>query len=78
MVNDRQAQRIDSLIADASAKGATVTSCAPRAGVNRIPLQVVAGVTDDMRVAQEEVFGSIIDSISATVILKTSWPKGES
>ena len=64
MVNDRQAQRIDTLIADATAKGATVTSCAPRAGGNRIPLQVVTGVTDDMRIAQEEVFGPILPVIT--------------
>jgi coniferyl-aldehyde dehydrogenase len=66
MVNDRQAQRIEALLEDAIAKGATVTACAPRSGGNRIPLQVVTGVTDDMRLAQEEVFGPILPVVTYT------------
>jgi coniferyl-aldehyde dehydrogenase len=60
LVNDRHAERIKAMLDDAQAKGATVIPCAPWNGGNRIPLHIVTGVTADMRIAQEEVFGPIL------------------
>jgi coniferyl-aldehyde dehydrogenase len=60
LVNDRHAGRIKAMLDDARAKGAEVTPCAPWNGGNSIPLHVVTGVTFDMRISQEEVFGPIL------------------
>ncbi len=60
MVNDHHAWRIRSLLDDARAKGATITACAPWSEGNRIPLHIVTNVTNDMRIAEEEVFGPIL------------------
>ena len=60
IVNDRHAERIKAMLEDATAKGATVTPCAPYSDGNRIPLHVVTGIAPDMRIAEEEVFGPIL------------------
>ena len=62
VVNDRQFQRVKSLLDDARAKGARVEACAPLpAGTGRqMPLHIVTGLTPDMRVMQEELFGPIL------------------
>jgi len=60
LVNDRHAGRIKAMLEDAREKGATIVPCAPWNGGNRIPLHIVTGVTADMRIAQEEVFGPIL------------------
>ncbi|TDF82088.1 coniferyl aldehyde dehydrogenase [Pseudomonas sp. H9] len=61
IISERHAQRLQALLADARAKGATILACrsssdAPR----RLPLQVITGVSEDMRVAQEELFGPLL------------------
>jgi coniferyl-aldehyde dehydrogenase len=61
IISERHAQRMQALLSDAQAKGAVILRCgcsvnSPR----RLPLQVITGVTDDMRVAQEEIFGPLL------------------
>jgi coniferyl-aldehyde dehydrogenase len=63
MVCEPHAQRIHDLLAEATAKGATVTACGDSGPGRRIPLHVVTGVTDDMRIAKEELFGPILPVI---------------
>lgn len=60
VINDTHAERIKSLLEDAKAKGATITSAAEWDGGPKIPLQFVTNVSDDMRIMQEEVFGPIL------------------
>ncbi|MDM0027418.1 coniferyl aldehyde dehydrogenase [Variovorax saccharolyticus] len=62
IVNERQYQRLRGLLDDARAKGATVASCAPMpTGEGRqMPLQILTGLTPDMRVMSEELFGPIL------------------
>ena len=63
MVNDRHLARLNELLADARAKGATVIPCAEyiaeRDG-RQMPLHIVTGCTADMRIMQEELFGPIL------------------
>ncbi len=62
VVSDRQLQRIEAVLADARAKGATVTACAPQpsAGNRQLPLHIVTGATPDMAVLKEELFGPVL------------------
>ncbi|MDR0277827.1 MAG: coniferyl aldehyde dehydrogenase [Paucimonas sp.] len=64
IINDRQAQRLQALLDDARDKGAKVLSCRG-SGVSsrRLPLQVITGVTETMRVAREEIFGPLLPVI---------------
>ena len=62
VISARHAARLEALLDDARRLGATVTPCgaAPREGSRRMPLHVVTGVTDAMRLAREEIFGPIL------------------
>jgi coniferyl-aldehyde dehydrogenase len=68
VVNDANFARITGLIEDARAKGATVVplvgddelAALPDAVTRRIPPTVLLGVTEDMDIAAEEVFGPVI------------------
>ena len=62
VVSDRQLQRIEAVLADARAKGSTVTACAPHpsAGNRQLPLHIVTGATPDMDVLKEELFGPVL------------------
>ena len=62
VVSDRQLQRIEAVLADARAKGATVTACAPQpsAGNRQLPLHIVTGATPYMDVLKEELFGPVL------------------
>lgn len=64
LINDRHTQRIRAMLDDAREKGATVIPCAPWESGNRVPLHIVTGVTPDMQIAQEEVFGPILPVLS--------------
>lgn len=64
MGSDRHADRTRELLADAVAKGATVTSCGAGDGARIIPLQIVTGVTPDMRIMQEELFNPILPVVA--------------
>lgn len=64
IISERHAQRLQALLADARAKGATVLSCRSSSdSPRRLPLQVITGVNEDMRVAREELFGPLLPVI---------------
>ncbi len=62
IVDDRNFQRVTELIEDARSHGATLhnTGTPTDSTRRRIPPTVVLGVTDEMRIAQEEVFGPVL------------------
>ncbi|TFY85105.1 coniferyl aldehyde dehydrogenase [Pseudomonas kairouanensis] len=61
VITERHAQRLQALVADARDKGAVVLQCGGgQVSPRRLPLQVITGVTDDMSVAQEEIFGPLL------------------
>ena len=65
IVNERHYQRLKAHIEDARAKGAEVIEinpggATPREGERVLPLTVLLGVTDDMTVMQEEIFGPVL------------------
>ncbi len=64
IVNERQHARIVALLDDARAKGATVVACAEGGTGRQMPLHIVTGVTPDMRIASEEIFGPILPVIA--------------
>jgi coniferyl-aldehyde dehydrogenase len=63
VINDRQHSRLLDLLADARSRGATVTAAGSAGPDRRLPLHVVTGVRDEMRVAREEIFGPILPVI---------------
>jgi coniferyl-aldehyde dehydrogenase len=70
----RQLQRLEALVADARAKGARIESLLAAAAVQgrRFAPVMVLGVTDEMHVMQEEIFGPILpivpyDTLAAAV-----------
>ena len=60
IVADRHAERLQGLLDDARALGATVLPCGETANARRMPLHIVSGLSDSMRVAREEIFGPIL------------------
>jgi coniferyl-aldehyde dehydrogenase len=60
IIDERQYQRLQGLLADARAKGARVTVCGEVTPGRRMPLHVLTEVTPDMRVMQEEIFGPLL------------------
>jgi coniferyl-aldehyde dehydrogenase len=60
IINERQDARIDALIADAIEKGAEALTVGGTAAGRRRPLVILTGVTPDMRVLQDEIFGPIL------------------
>jgi coniferyl-aldehyde dehydrogenase len=60
MACEPHAQRIRDLLVDAIAKGGKDIACGDMGSGRRIPLHVVTGVRDDMRIANEELFGPIL------------------
>jgi coniferyl-aldehyde dehydrogenase len=62
IVDDRNFDRVTALIDDARAHGATVrdTGIPLDSARRRVPPTIVLGVTDDMRIASEEVFGPVL------------------
>ena len=63
IVTDRQLARLAEILGDARAKGASVTAAGTAGTDRRLPLQIVTGVTDDMRIAREELFGPVLPII---------------
>lgn len=63
VVSDRHAERIHTLLADAQAKGAQVVPCQPGARGRRIPLHLVIGLTPEMKLIEEEIFGPVLPVI---------------
>ncbi len=64
MIHGRAYSRMTELLDDAHAHGASITRCG-KAGVGErsMPLHVVVGVTPEMRIAREEIFGPILPVI---------------
>lgn len=61
--NDRHLERLTGLLDDATAKGATVRAAGhagPAGNPRSMQPTLVLGVTDDMQIAQEEIFGPIL------------------
>jgi coniferyl-aldehyde dehydrogenase len=64
IVSDRHAARLQGLLEEARAAGAAVLSYGETASPRRMPLHVVTGVKDAMRVAREELFGPVLPVIA--------------
>jgi coniferyl-aldehyde dehydrogenase len=60
VLNDRQHARLLDLVADARSRGATVTVAGTIGPDRRLPLHVITGVREEMRIAREEIFGPIL------------------
>ncbi|WP_324251850.1 coniferyl aldehyde dehydrogenase [Paraburkholderia saeva] len=80
IASDRHATRVNELLADAIAKGATVTPCGTGDGWRVVPMQIVTGVTADMRIMQEELFNPILpvvacDSLDESIQAITARPR---
>lgn len=66
IVSDRHFERLQGLVEDAKAKGAEVIEVNPagedfaNANQRKMPLTVLRGVSDDMTVMQEEIFGPVL------------------
>ena len=63
IINDRQHARLQELLLDARAQGGQVTSAGPAGEGRRMALHIVTGVTEQMRIAREELFGPILPVI---------------
>jgi coniferyl-aldehyde dehydrogenase len=66
VINARHRERLQGLVDDALAKGAKLTEVNPggedfgSTNSNKMPLNILQNVTDDMRVMQEEIFGPVL------------------
>jgi len=61
IITERHAARLRELLDDAKAQGAQVMRCGVDAGTRRqMPLHVVSGVHNGMRLMREEIFGPIL------------------
>jgi succinate-semialdehyde dehydrogenase/glutarate-semialdehyde dehydrogenase len=59
LINAKASEKVTDHIADATAKGAQVLLSGAAMGGNFIPPTILTGVTQDMKVAQEETFGPL-------------------
>jgi len=83
IINRREKQRLEGYIADARAKGATVTTTPSYAGErsdNLLPLHVISNVSNDMTLMQEEIFGPLLpimpyDEIDEVITYITTRPR---
>jgi coniferyl-aldehyde dehydrogenase len=80
LASQRHASRARELLADAVAKGAKVISCGPGDGARVLTMQIVTGVTPDMRIMQEELFNPILpvvpcDSLDDAIRYVTARPR---
>lgn len=64
IINDRQYGRLQQVLQDARDKGARVIEINPAnedlSGTRKMPLTLVLGITDDMTIAREEIFGPLL------------------
>lgn len=63
IINERQLARLNSYLADAQARGATVVPLFPQAQGRRLPQALVLNVSDEMKIMQEEIFGPLLPVI---------------
>lgn len=73
IVNEQHYSRLRGMIEDAIEKGATVKWLGKKTDLSnrKLPLITILNVTDDMRVAREEIFGPILPIYSYTDLEKT-------
>ncbi|KEQ12628.1 coniferyl aldehyde dehydrogenase [Endozoicomonas montiporae] len=67
IINERQHERLQSLIQDAKDKGATVVTLDDESitdGSRRMPPHLIVNATDDMEVMQQEIFGPLLPVIA--------------
>lgn len=60
LVHDRHAGRIQAMLDDARAKGATVIACGDAGPGRKLPLHIVTNCTPQMQVMKDEIFGPIL------------------
>jgi coniferyl-aldehyde dehydrogenase len=60
IINAKQQENFYALLADAETKGALIIRCGPESSGAQQPLRIVTGVTEDMLLAQQEIFGPIL------------------
>jgi coniferyl-aldehyde dehydrogenase len=63
IVNDAQHARLQGLIDDAAKQGATITQLSNDSGcakTRQMPLTLIQGVNDEMKVMQQEIFGPLL------------------
>lgn len=64
IITDRQMERLEGYLKDASEKGADILTINPQGedfdGTRKMPMTLVLGATNDMLVMQEEIFGPIL------------------
>lgn len=68
IINARHQARIQGIIDDATLRGATVQSINPahedfstqKAGLHKIPMTLISDYSEDMLIAQQEIFGAIL------------------
>jgi len=80
VATESHAKRIRELLADALAKGGKVIACGDVGAGRQIPLHIVTGVKDEMRIAQEELFGPILpvlgyDTLDDAIAYVTARPR---
>jgi len=64
VVNKVHARRLQRLLDDAHGKGARIRSCGTAGAGRQMPLHIVTGVTADMALMKEEIFGPILPVMS--------------
>ncbi|MDX1500508.1 MAG: coniferyl aldehyde dehydrogenase [Woeseiaceae bacterium] len=84
-VNARHYERVRDYLADARAKGATIRELNPAGEAfgperRKLPVTLVSGVTDAMRIAHEEIFGPVLivrtyDEIAEAIEYVNARPK---
>ena len=60
VIDDRQVARIEALVGDAVARGAQVLPMHSQGQGRRLPLRLLLGVDDGMKVMQDELFGPLL------------------
>jgi len=87
IVNDRHARRLREIVADARGQGAEVTLVNPAGedfgegeATRMMPLHLLTGVSDSMRVMREEIFGPLLplvpyEDIDAAIALINARPR---
>lgn len=64
VINERQYQRLKGYLQDAQEKGARLVEINPAnedfTGTRKIPFTLVLNITDDMKIAQDEIFGPLM------------------
>ena len=60
LIDEAASSRVTAMIEDARRLGASVISIGERAGGRRVPVTLLSGITEDMRLFREEAFGPVV------------------